>query len=331
VEICFPDIKEARRHARKIGLTQYLLGQKPAVLARSGHLLPNFLALWLLLLGQRMHHILCSQRVRKLMVGVLLCVAASSASAGEINVTRTNLVDRWITNLIEIRMPANHFVNDYHTNWITQMRTNIVDIYATNLVTRTLTNRILVDTFQTNLVAGYYTNSQTINLTNWQAVVVIKTNLTVQPVTTTVEVAMKAAAPAAAEPHVATGNPAANPSVGEASAPPTVSLTIDGLVIEASRVARPNSSGQIEVTLKAHNAGEGGAPVQIHQWRVERDDGTILVFGQDQDFRRELPVGRYKLELKTQREGDPSLATTRAILAVTAHEALLQQRLTAKR
>ncbi len=272
-----------------------------------------------------------AQKFRNLVAAFFLCATASSMCAAEINVTRTNLVDRWITNLIEVRMPANHFVNEYHTNWITQMRTNIVDIYATNLVTHTLTNRITVDTFHTNFVADFHTNSQTINLTNWQTVVVIKTNWTVQPVTTVVEVAKTSAPPSNTETHSTVENPAPAPAIADPSASPAASLTLDGLVLEATRSTRPAPNGQIEITLKAHSAANPGAPLQIQQWRVEREDGTVLVFGQDAEFRRELPVGRYKLEVKVQHDAETPQVTARAILAVTAHDATLQQRLTAKR
>lgn len=271
------------------------------------------------------------QKVRNLVITLLLGAAASSMGATEINVTRTNLVDRWITNLIEVRMPANHFVNEYHTNWITQMRTNIVDIYATNLVTRTLTNRIVVDTFQTNFVSDYHTNSQTINLTNWQTVVVIKTNWTVQPVTTVVEVAKTSNPPAVTESRSTGENVEPRPAIVQPVAPSAASLTVDGLVLEATRASRATANGQIEVTLKARSASNPGTPLQIQQWRVEREDGAILVFGQDPEFKRELPIGRYKLEVKIQHDAETPLVTARAILAVTAQEALLQQRLTARR
>jgi hypothetical protein len=276
-------------------------------------------------------HAVFGRAIRNLIPAILLGVSASPIFGGEINITQTNLVDRWITNLIEVRMPANHFVNEYHTNWITQMRTNIVYIYATNIVSRTLTNRVMVDLFQTNIVTSYRTNLQDINLTNWQPVVVIKTNWTTQPVTTVVEVTPRATAPSATETH--TVETAAVKSAGTESAVPTAgsSLTIDGLVIEVSRQARPAANGQIDVTLKARNVGEAGTPVQVQQWRVEREDGAVLVFGQEQEFKRELPVGRYKLEIKIQHDNETPLVTARAILSVTAQEATLQQRLTAKR
>jgi hypothetical protein len=251
--------------------------------------------------------------VRHWVSALVLAAFAASAFGGEVNLTHTNKVDRWITNLIEIRMPENHFVNEYHTNWITQMRTNVVDFYATNIVTRTLTNRVVLDAFQTNYVVSYHTNIQTINVTNWQTAVVIKTNLTVQPVTTVVEVQARPALAAEAAPAA------------------TTSLAVDGLVLQAKRPARPAANGQIEIALTARDAGNPNASVQIQQWRVEREDGAILSFGQEQEFKRDLPVGRYKLEVKIQRDGEASAASTKALLEITPQEAVLRQRLTATR
>ena len=85
--------------------------------------------------------------------GCRLTLWASGLSlvGSEANITRTNWFDRWITNVIEVRMPANRFVNEYHTNWVTLLRTNVVDVYATNRVTRTLTNQVAVEASRTNL------------------------------------------------------------------------------------------------------------------------------------------------------------------------------------
>ena len=227
-------------------------------------------------------------------------------------------------------MPENHFVNQYHTNWITTMRTNVIDIYSTNFVTRTLTNSVVVDAFQTNFVTGRQTNWQTINLTNWQSVVLFKTNWTSQPVKTVVEVAVPNYTSPAVETAAPQESPAPRAVAAEPAAPPASSVTTDGLVIEASRAAHLSANGQAEITLKIRSAGEAASPLPVQQWRVEREDAAVLCFGQDQDFKRDLPVGRYKVEVRIQRDADTPLIA-RAILAITPREALLQPRLTAKR
>src|SRR5712664_2578035 len=78
--------------------------------------------------------------------------------AAEVNILRTNLVERWITNMIEVRMPLNTFVNEYRTNWLEQRRTNQVDVFATN--------RMVVEAVHTNVVKGYHTNWGTLTMTN---------------------------------------------------------------------------------------------------------------------------------------------------------------------
>ena len=59
----------------------------------------------------------------------------------------------------------------------------------------------------------------------------------------------------------------------------------------------------------------------------EREDGAILLVGQDQAFKRQLPVGRYKVEAKVRAHGDDPPLTARGTLSVTAHEATIEQRL----
>ena len=57
----------------------------------------------------------------------LLAIAGSCSRAlpAEQSVSRTNWTERWITNLIEVRMPENVFVDKFHTNWLRQYYTNV--------------------------------------------------------------------------------------------------------------------------------------------------------------------------------------------------------------
>src|SRR5690349_24581430 len=79
--------------------------------------------------------------------------------------TRTNLVDRWITNTTEIHMQVNRFVTEFHTNWVKHVETNFVNLFSTNFLTQYHTNWItkvrtnLVDRFATNIVAKTLTNT----------------------------------------------------------------------------------------------------------------------------------------------------------------------------
>jgi hypothetical protein len=273
----------------------------------------------------------------------------------EANVTRTNWFDRWITNVIEVRMPANRFVNEYHTNWVTQLRTNVVDVYATNRVTRMLTNHIMVDAFQTNLVVAYETNWQTktltnqvavnvlrtnlvdqyrtnlstLSLTNWETVLLFQTNWTTLPVTNVVRIDLptRPAVPVAAPNEVAEPKEAGAETVSPA---PATAWT-GPLAIEAVRTARPAANNLVEVQLKVRWTGNTAAPLQVQNWRVEREDGAILLFGQEQEFKRQLPVGKYKVEARLKGEGDNPPLAARGTLSVTTHEAIIQQKLLVKK
>jgi hypothetical protein len=293
--------------------------------------------------------------VRAAAVSLVLWVSGLCLVGSEVNITRTNWFDRWITNVIEVRMPANRFVNEYHTNWVTQLRTNIVDVYATNQMTRMLTNQVVVDAFRTNFVVAYQTNWQTktltnqvavnllrtnlvsqyrtnvsmLSLTNWETVVLFQTNWITQPVTNVVRIdsPIRQAAPVTAPKETAERK-----EVRAATASPAPAPAWTGpLAIEAARTARPAANNLVEVQLKARWTGDTAAPLQIQNWRVEREDGAILLFGQEQEFKRQLPVGKYKVEAKLKAEGDDPPLAARGTLSVTTLEATIQQKLLAKK
>jgi len=83
--------------------------------------------------------------------------------------------------------------------------------------------------------------------------------------------------------------------------------------------------------LKVRGKGDSASPPQVQQWRVEREDRAILCFGQDQEFKRELPAGKYKVEVKVRQDEDGALLTVKGTLVVSSREAVIQQNLTAKR
>ena len=73
------------------------------------------------------------------------------------------------------------------------------------------------------------------------------------------------------------------------------------------------------------------APLQVQSWRVEREDSTVLLFGQDQTFKRQLPVGKYKVQAQLRAEGDEP-AAGRARHAVSDNpDATIQQKLLVKK
>src|SRR6266699_3351156 len=96
---------------------------------------------------------------------LLLGTLRPLAIGAEMTVMRTNWNERWITNVVEVRMPVNRFVNQYRTNWVEQIRTRVVNMYATNWTLRTLTNRVAVNAVVTNYTETYKTNCQTVQVT----------------------------------------------------------------------------------------------------------------------------------------------------------------------
>lgn len=231
----------------------------------------------------------------------------------EVTLARTNYVERWITNLIEVQAPFNHFINRYHTNWVDKFWTNVVDVYSTNRVSRVVTNRIVVDAFRTNFAQSYQTNLKTLHLTNWTTVLVLRTNWVTQSITNVVDLDLPATTPPKNRPRAS-------------------NQTMDGtepLELAASKTPRPLPNNQIEVKLIVHWTNDTTAPVQVQQWRVEREDGSILCFGQEQEFKRGLPAGKYKVKVKAQRESSGPLLAALGTLAVTPSEVVLQQKPTA--
>jgi hypothetical protein len=292
--------------------------------------------------------------LRVLAFNLVLAASSPSLAGAEVTVTQTNLVERWITNVIQVQMPENRFVDEYHTNWVAQMRTNIVDVYATNWTmlkqtnevevaatwtnyvtayhtnwsTRTLTNHMTLDLVRTNFVDQYQTNWSTLNLTNWETVLLFKTNWISQPVTNVVQVDLPARPAAAA---AAASAPVEPQEASVETASPVPPGWTGPLAIEAARTSRPPASDLVEVQLKVRRTDNTPGPVQVQQWRVEREDGAVLLAGQDQQFKRQLPVGKYKVEAKLKPEGDNLPLSVRGTLSVTLRDTTIQPRLLVKK
>jgi hypothetical protein len=223
-------------------------------------------------------------------------------------VIRTNWVDHWVTNTTEIQLQLNRFVTEYHTNATIHFHTNYVDLFTTNLVSRTVTNMLVLDAVQTNFVQAYQTNLKTLNLTNWTTVLAFRTNWVTKPLTNLVEIET---------PREAV------PSRTAASSSPA--LDTEPLAMQATRSLRLTNGNQIEVQLTVTWKRAPATPVQVQQWRIEREDGSFLCFGQDPQFKRALPAGTYKVSVKAQRDAKSPLLAVLGTLTVTPREVLLEQ------
>jgi len=82
----------------------------------------------------------------------------------------------------------------------------------------------------------------------------------------------------------------------------------------------------VEVELKIKWPADTVDAPPVQQWRIERGDGAFLSFGQEQEFKKELPVGNYTVEARLQRDADSPSFLLRGTLAVTIKEAIVQQR-----
>jgi len=278
-------------------------------------------------------------------------------AGAEINVARTNWSERWITNVIEVRMPTNIFVDEFHTNWLRQFVTNLVDVYATNWLKQEVTNTISVPATRTALVTEYKTNWTTLRrtnetaveaprtnfvnqwrtnwktftFTNWETVLVLRTNWISQPVTNIVHIdlftnrtVVPETAPAPSKPNLPKEIVVLAPAVASAATP------TEALQIEATQTGRRSANGLIEVQLTVNWAAEPEAPLHVQQWRVEREDGAILAFGQERQFKRELAVGRYKVEVRAQREENGPVMLARSRLTVSPTEAVILSQASAR-
>jgi hypothetical protein len=306
-------------------------------------------------------------------VGLVACLAASaflqSVNGAETYVTRTNWVEKAITNVVEVRMPKNVFVNEYHTNWVEQVQTNLVvrelprkvvvdfvhtnvsthyttnyinkseertvyiDVLSTNFVDhfRTnvkflhLTNDVAVNLVKTNFIDRLRTNWQTLNFTNFQTVLVMKTNWVTQHVTNVVQIdsaAKAASASSSSTSPVAATKAERQPLRAAANA-------ADGPILEGAKTGSQPENNLVEVVLRVRWPADASDAPRVQQWKIEGQDGAFMSVGQEQTFKKELPVGTYKIEA-TLKSTAPS-HVLRGTLVVTANEVVVRQKTTGKK
>ncbi len=231
-----------------------------------------------------------------------------------VNETQTSWVPRVITNVIEVRIPTNIFINVYRTNLIEAVRSNVVNVYRTNWTDRTETRVVPVELTRTNFITRYETNVQTLTFTNFETVLVMKTNRVTQQVPSVVEID----APA-------TASRSGSPPVAEPAAPAGTVATAENLTLDTTTLGSVTIDDLIEVRFRLKSA-EGATPkLAAYEWRVERTDGSVLLFGQEAEFKRELPLGTYRVEVRTRATPSSPPLRVRSVVEVT-DGAVVQQR-----
>jgi hypothetical protein len=155
----------------------------------------------------------------------------------------------------------------------------------------------------------------------------MKTNWVTQPVTNIVELDLTKPTDPGAQ---GTAKGASEEAAVNSGTPWPATLT-DDLALEGELTKRAPANNQAEVLLRVRWKANAASPVPVQQWRVEREGGGVLCFGRGQEFRRELPEGRYKVEVKAQQDSKSPLIAARGILTVSLQNASIEQRLVAKR
>ena len=307
-------------------------------------------------------------------VGLLVFLALGAllqpVTGAETYVTHTNWVEKAITNLVEVRMPRNVFVNEYQTNWVEQVRTNVVAAYATNRITRDVmrTNVVTVihyttnyinkseprtvpvDLVFTNFVDVFRTNVKILRLTNDIAVNLVQTNVVDRYRTnwqtlnfTNFETVLVMKTNWVTQPVTNVvridlpAQPAPSPAPIRAVTPKTETVKalpaapVDGPVLEGAKTSSRSDNNLVEVLLRVHWPADTADAPPVQQWKVEREDGAFMTFGKEQTFTKELPIGSYKIEARLQWETDAPVLVLKGTLVVTANEVVVRQKAAGKR
>jgi len=305
-------------------------------------------------------------------VGLAVCLAASaflqSANGAETYVMRTNWVEKAITNLVEVRIPTNVFVNEYWTNLVEQVHTNVVirevprkvviDLVHTNVITHYSTNYInksevrmvYIDVISTNFVDHFRTNVKVLRLTNEIAVNLVNTNIvdlyrtnwqTLNLTNFQTVLVMKTNFVTQPVTNLVEIDLPAKPAAPSSPVSPPVSMakperpstkpiasTSDGPVLEGTKTGNHPGNNFVEVLLRVRWPGETG-DAAVQQWKVEREDGAFLSVGLEKTFKKELATGSYKIEAKLKSDGP--VQVVRGSLVITANEVVVRQKTAGKK
>jgi hypothetical protein len=221
-------------------------------------------------------------------------LAANAARPVLVNTTITNALTRYLTNVIEVTIPNNVFVDEFRTNWVRRDITNLIDLYQTNLVFHYRTNVLTVDRYATNFVTAWQTNVKTFTVTNWQSVTVTTTNIVSLPISSPAEIPQTI--PAAAPVVMAVTSDAPAPKAEPLSVASGIGAD-RGYELELTHVGASPQSGQFPIRLALLSAGTA---VSVSEWRVESTKGSGLMVSAKPEFSTVLPAGVYRVTARVR-------------------------------
>ena len=222
-------------------------------------------------------------------------LAANAARPAIVNTTITNALTRYLTNVIEVSVPKNVFVDQFRTNQVRREVTNVIDLYQTNMVAR----------YRTNIVDQYRTNLLTVTLTNWENLVVIRTNWVTQAVTNVVEFTrtnvvrhtVNTTNVVTSTGPAETSKPTLATAAASQSAPRAADLE-RGLELDLTHVGVPKDPGQFPIRLTLLSAT--GDTLPVIEWQVEKSNGGGLMVGAKAEFATVLPAGSYRITARVR-------------------------------
>lgn len=261
-----------------------------------------------------------------LLLGLVVAMPQAQA-ARETYLTRTNLTERWITNVIEVSVPLNKFVDVYTTNVVDRFITNTLPVDLTNTIKVTAYRTNVFDAYSTNLVrvdatnvipvTAYRTNVHTLNLTNFESVLVFQTNWVKTTLTNVSTVSMPLPAPTGA---AAASTPLATPEPLPLRTPPSASVVAasgsGAIVISGAGTGKSSVARYAEVKLVAAWRGASTEPMNVLQWKVESETSSVMAYSQDREFKREMPFGTYKVEIKATRGANAAVLVGKGVLRI---------------
>jgi hypothetical protein len=101
---------------------------------------------------------------------------------------------------------------------------------------------------------------------------------------------------------------------------------VDGPILEGAKTGSRSGNNLVEVLLRVRWPADTADAPAVQQWKVEREDGSFMTFGKEQTFKKELPLGNYKIEARLQWDPDAPVLLLKGTLVVSANEVVIRQK-----